>query len=63
MRSQVVVLLLLLLLLSVVVVVVVIKDILTEYNEVLSFEKKLAHPANSICLLMHVTSKRIEYSI
>ena len=27
---------------------------------VLSFENKLAHPAISICLLIHVTSKRIE---
>ena len=28
----------------------------------LSFEKKLPHPANSICLLIHAASKRIENS-
>ena len=27
---------------------------------VLSFEKKLPHPANSICLLLHVASKLIK---
>ena len=29
-------------------------------SKLLSFEKKLPHPANSVCLLMHVTSERIE---